>query len=70
MKNQRLQRFVICLLCAVLCGAVYAADVSYFHALPDFLSGMMLGLGLGLLVVALLPDKVFEKLKEWKNGGK
>lgn len=35
-------------------------------SLPDFLSGVIHALGFCLIIIGVLPDKAYEKLKSWK----
>lgn len=51
-----------------LCGGVLIID-SAVCPLPDFLKGLLVGMAIALLVLNMLPEKVLERLKEWKRHG-
>lgn len=38
--------------------------------LPDFLMGVLLGVGILCFVLALLPEKTTKKVRKWKRRGK
>ena len=38
--------------------------------LPDFLMGVLLGLGILFFVLALLPGKAQKRMRKWKRRGK
>lgn len=61
--NTRQRRFA---LCGGICGVVYF--VNQLFPIPDFLRGFTLGLAIGFLLLALLPEALLEKLRKWKCG--
>ena len=42
--------------------------ISRFLSFPDFITGIVQGLGMCLIIVGILPDKAYEKLKGWKRS--
>ena len=56
-------------LCGGMCGAAYLAMEGILPNASDFLMGALLGLGLTLIILALLPATARQKLKRWKGRG-
>ena len=52
-----------------LCGAAYLTANNLLPDLPDFLLGLILGLGLVFLLLGLLPERTLAKLRRWKRRG-
>ena len=52
-----------------LFGAAYLASNQLLPGLPDFLMGLILGLGMVFLVLSLLPEEALEKIRKWKHRG-
>lgn len=52
--------------CGGLCGVIYL--INLFYPLPDFLRGFALGLAIGFVILALIPDKAMNRLCKWKYG--
>ena len=53
-----------------LCGVIYL--LGRMEARPgvvEFLLGLVLGIGIVCLVLALLPEETLEKLRKWKRRG-
>lgn len=50
-----------------LCGVIYLANDLW--NLPDLLMGVILGLAVVLLILALLPEETLEKLRKWMRRG-
>lgn len=64
LMNQRKCKFIrLCL----ICSAIYVVN-RYFELPPDFLEGVLLGLGIGFLILAFLPDGAWDRLQAWKRG--
>ena len=42
---------------------------NHIFQLPDFLAGFITGLAIVLLILSMLPDKAWEKLRRWKHRG-
>ena len=63
LMDKRQRRFAIC---GGICGVIYL--INLFYPLPDFLRGFVLGLAIGFLILALLPDEVMNRLRKWKYG--
>ena len=55
--------------CGGMCGAAYLAAEGFLPNASDFLAGALLGLGLTLIILALLPETARQKLKRWKGRG-
>lgn len=68
MKTAVQRRFA---LAGGLLSAVYLALNDLLPAFPDFLLGLLLGLGLGmvLLLLGLLPGEGWRRLRKWKRRG-
>ncbi len=68
MKTAVQRRFA---LAGGLLSAVYLALNDLLPAFPDFLLGLLLGLGLGmvLLLLGLLPGEGWRRLRKWKHRG-
>ena len=64
MEKQKLLAAVGC-----LCGAAYLTLNHLLPSLPDFLLGLLLGLGLTLMVTGMLPAEGWRKLRKWKRRG-
>lgn len=64
MKTEKQRKFAIA---GGLCGAFYLANELW--NLPDFIMGLVLGLAILFLVLALLPEETLEKLRKWKRRG-
>lgn len=52
-----------------LTGAAYLAREHLLPGLPDFLMGLVLGLGLTCGVMGLLSGECLAKLRRWKRRG-
>lgn len=39
-----------------------------FLSLPDFIAVIIHGLGMCLIFIGIMPDKVYEKIKSWKRS--
>ena len=39
-----------------------------FLNIPDFFAGIIQGIGMLLIVIGILPDKSYDKLKSWKES--
>lgn len=50
-------------------GAIYLVLNDLLPSFPEFLLGLLLGLGLVLLVLGLLPEENWRKLRKWKRRG-
>ena len=38
--------------------------------LPDFLAGFLVGMAIVCMILSMLPDKAWQKLRRWKRHGK
>ena len=52
-----------------LCGAAYLVSNRLLPALPEFLLGLLLGVGIVFMIVGLLPEENWRKLRKWKRRG-
>ncbi len=52
-----------------LFGAIYLILNDQLPSFPEFLLGLLLGLCLVLLVLGLLPEENWRKLRKWKHRG-
>lgn len=52
-----------------LFGAIYLILNNQLPSFPEFLLGLLLGLGLVFLVLGLLPEENWRKLRKWKHRG-
>ena len=52
-----------------LLSAVYLARNHLLPGFPDFLLGLLLGLGLVFLFLGLLPGEGWQRLRKWKRRG-
>ena len=66
MRTERQKRFAAI---GGLCGAAYLVCNRLLPSLPEFLLGLLLGLGLVCLVAGLLPGENWRKLRKWKRRG-
>lgn len=66
MKTAAQRRFA---LAGGLFGAVYLSLNNQLPSFPEFLLGLLLGLGLVFLVLGLLPEENWRKLRKWKRRG-
>lgn len=64
MKTEKQRKFAAA---GGLCGAFYL--VNGLWNLPDFIMGIVLGVAIVLLALALLPEEALEKLRKWKRRG-
>jgi len=66
MKTEKQRRFAVI---GGLCGAAYLATDNLLPGVPDFLLGLLLGLGVVFLLLGLLPEETCRKLRKWKHRG-
>ena len=66
MKTAAQRRFA---LAGGLLSAVYLARNNLLPGFPDFLLGLLLGLGLVFLFLGLLPGEGWQRLRKWKRRG-
>lgn len=66
MKTQNQRRFAIA---GGLFGAIYLILNKALPSAPDFLLGLLLGLGMVLLILGLLPGESWRRLRKWKRRG-
>ena len=66
MKTDTQRRFAAV---GALCGAVYLTLNHLLPSLPELLLGLLLGLGLAFLVLGLLPEGSWRRLRKWKRRG-
>ena len=52
-----------------LCGAAYLTLNRLWPSVPEFLLGLLLGLGLVCLLAGLLPEENWRKLRKCKRRG-
>ncbi len=64
--NGRKQKYA---LLGGLLGAVYLAANNLLPGVPDFLMGVVLGLGIVFFILALLPEKTARRGRKWKRRG-
>lgn len=50
----------------IILQATYLALNRFFN-IPDFISGFFIGLGLFLIVIGILPEKTYGKIKQLKG---
>ena len=62
-QNPREQFAVI----GCLFGTAYLLSLYLPPGLPDFLTGLILGLGLIAITLDLLPERALERLRKWKR---
>lgn len=66
MKTTAQRRFA---LVGGLFGLVYLILNGLLPSFPELLLGLLLGLGLVFLVLGLLPEERWRKLRKWKHRG-
>lgn len=66
MKTTAQRRFA---LVGGLFGAIYLILNNQLPSFPEFLLGLLLGLGLVFLVLGLLPEERWRRLRKWKRRG-
>ena len=66
MKTAAQRRFA---LAGGMLGAAYLALNDLLPAFPDFLLGLLLGLGMVFLLLGLLPGEGWQRLRKWKRRG-
>ena len=66
MKTAAQRRFA---LAGGLLSAVYLALNDFLPAFPDFLLGLLLGLGMVFLLLGLLPGEGWRRPRKWKRRG-
>lgn len=66
MKTAVQKRFAIA---GGLFGAVYLALNNSMPTFPEFLLGLLLGLGVVSLALGLLPEENWRRLRKWKRHG-
>ncbi len=66
MKTAAQRRFA---LAGGMLGAAYLALNDLLPAFPDFLLGLLLGLGLVFLLLGLLPGEGWRRPRKWKRRG-
>lgn len=42
----------------------------HLFVLPDFVNGLLLGLSIALMVVGLLPERIYAKILKWRKQNK
>lgn len=52
-----------------LLGAAYLTVNRLLPTIPEFLLGLLLGLGIVFMVTGLLPEENWRKLRKWKHRG-
>lgn len=52
-----------------LCGAAYLTCNNVLPSAPDLLLGLLLGLAAVLILMGLLPEERWRRLRKWKRGG-
>ena len=66
MRTERQKRFAAI---GGLCGAAYLVCNRLLPTLPEFLLGLLLGLTMVFLLVGLLQQENWRKLRKWKRRG-
>ncbi len=66
MRTEKQRKFAVI---GGLCGAVYLTLNQLWPTVPELLLGLLLGVGLVFLVVSLLPEGSWRKLRKWKRRG-
>ena len=66
MKTAAQRRFA---LAGGMRGAAYLALNDLLPVFPDFLLGLLLGLGMVFLLLGLLPGEGWRRLRKWKRRG-
>ncbi|MDE7260660.1 MAG: hypothetical protein K2N78_01150 [Oscillospiraceae bacterium] len=66
MKTEKRRRFAAI---GGLCGAAYLVSNGPLLTAPDILLGLLLGVGLVLMIVGLLPEETVNRLRKWKYRG-
>ena len=50
----------------ILLQSIYLI-LNQFLNIPNFILGLLLGLGLCLIIIGILPEKAYVKIKQFKN---
>lgn len=66
MKAEKQKRFAAV---GALCGAAYLAINHVLPTVPELLLGLLLGLAAVLILIGLLPEGSWRKLRKWKRRG-
>lgn len=66
MKTNKQRKFAAV---GALFGALYLTLNNLLPTVPELLLGLLAGLAMVYLVVSLLPEKSWRKLRGWKNRG-
>lgn len=66
MKGSKQKHFA---LLGGLLGAVYLTVNNLLPSVPELLLGLLLGLGMALIAVGLLPEAGWRRLRKWKRRG-